>query len=70
MSSSIKSICSASGVSAFLGIIEPAMFGVTLKLRYTFYGAMIGSAFYSFKIYFWNYLYSWFKRFFAEISKI
>lgn len=40
----IKSICSASGVSAFLGITEPAMFGVTLKLRYPFYGAMIGSA--------------------------
>ncbi|MCD7949784.1 MAG: sucrose-specific PTS transporter subunit IIBC [Erysipelotrichaceae bacterium] len=40
----IKSICSASGISAFLGITEPAMFGVTLKLRYPFYGAMIGSA--------------------------
>lgn len=40
----MKSICSASGVSAFLGITEPAMFGVTLKLRYPFYGAMIGSA--------------------------
>lgn len=40
----LKSICSASGVSAFLGITEPAMFGVTLKLRYPFYGAMIGSA--------------------------
>lgn len=40
----IKSICSAAGVSAFLGITEPAMFGVTLKLRYPFYGAMIGSA--------------------------
>lgn len=40
----IKSVCSASGISAFLGITEPAMFGVTLKLRYPFYGAMIGSA--------------------------
>lgn len=40
----LKSICSASGVSALLGITEPAMFGVTLKLRYPFYAAMIGSA--------------------------
>lgn len=40
----LKSICSAAGVSAMLGITEPAMFGVTLKLRYPFYGAMIGSA--------------------------
>lgn len=40
----MKSICTASGVSAFLGITEPAMFGVTLKLRYPFYAAMIGSA--------------------------
>ena len=30
----MKSICSASGVSALLGITEPAMFGVTLKLKY------------------------------------
>lgn len=30
----LKSICSASGVSALLGITEPAMFGVTLKLKY------------------------------------
>lgn len=40
----LKSICSASGISALLGITEPAMFGVTLKLRYPFYAAMIGSA--------------------------
>lgn len=40
----MKSICTASGVSAFLGITEPAMFGVTLKLRTPFYAAMIGSA--------------------------
>lgn len=40
----LKSICSASGVSALLGITEPAMFGVTLKLKYPFYAAMIGSA--------------------------
>lgn len=40
----LKSICSASGVSALLGITEPAMFGVTLKLKYPFIAAMIGSA--------------------------
>lgn len=40
----IKSICSASGISALLGITEPAMFGVTLKLKYPFYAAMAGSA--------------------------
>ena len=41
----LKSICSASGISALLGITEPAMFGVTLKLKYPFIAAMIGSAF-------------------------
>ncbi len=40
----MKSLCSAAGVSALLGITEPAMFGVTLKLRYPFYAAIIGSA--------------------------
>ena len=40
----MKSICSASGISARLGITEPAMFGVTLKLKYPFYAAMAGSA--------------------------
>lgn len=40
----LKSICSASGISALLGITEPAMFGVTLKLKYPFVAAMIGSA--------------------------
>lgn len=40
----MKSLASASGVSALLGITEPAIFGVNLKLRYPFYGAMIGSA--------------------------
>ena len=40
----MKSICSASGISALLGITEPAMFGVTLKLKYPFYAAMAGSA--------------------------
>ncbi len=40
----IKSLCSASGISALLGITEPAMFGVNLRLKYPFIGAMVGSA--------------------------
>lgn len=40
----MKSIASASGVSALLGITEPAVFGVNLKLKYPFIGALIGSA--------------------------
>ncbi|TDL31269.1 PTS maltose transporter subunit IIBC [Jeotgalibacillus sp. S-D1] len=40
----MKSLASASGISAMLGITEPAMFGVNLKLRYPFYAALIGSA--------------------------
>ncbi|MBF0714768.1 sucrose-specific PTS transporter subunit IIBC [Gemelliphila palaticanis] len=40
----IKSLASASGISAMLGITEPAMFGVNLRLKYPFYGAIIGSA--------------------------
>lgn len=39
-----KSLCSASGISALLGITEPAMFGVNLKLKYPFIGAICGSA--------------------------
>lgn len=39
----LKSLCSASGISALLGITEPAMFGVNLKLKYPFYAAIIGS---------------------------
>ena len=33
-----------SGISALLGITEPAVFGVNLKLKYPFVGALIGSA--------------------------
>lgn len=40
----MKSLCTASGISALLGITEPAMFGVTLKLKYPFIAAIIGSA--------------------------
>lgn len=39
----LKSIGSASGISALLGITEPAMFGVNLKLKYPFIGAIIGA---------------------------
>ncbi|MBT2722176.1 MULTISPECIES: sucrose-specific PTS transporter subunit IIBC [unclassified Bacillus (in: firmicutes)] len=39
----MKSVASASGISALLGITEPAMFGVNLKLKYPFIGAIIGS---------------------------
>ncbi|WP_160725185.1 sucrose-specific PTS transporter subunit IIBC [Bacillus sp. USDA818B3_A] len=39
----LKSLASASGISALLGITEPAMFGVNLKLKYPFIGAIIGS---------------------------
>ena len=38
-----RSLCSASGISALLGITEPAMFGVNLKLKYPFIGAICGS---------------------------
>ncbi|MBN2910723.1 PTS sucrose transporter subunit IIBC [Polycladomyces sp. WAk] len=40
----MKSIASASGISALLGITEPAMFGINLKLRYPFIAAINGSA--------------------------
>ncbi|PEP58797.1 sucrose-specific PTS transporter subunit IIBC [Bacillus pseudomycoides] len=38
----VKGVASAAGISALLGITEPAMFGVNLKLRYPFIGAIIG----------------------------
>ncbi|MEH7548644.1 MULTISPECIES: sucrose-specific PTS transporter subunit IIBC [Bacillaceae] len=40
----LKSLASASGISALLGITEPAMFGINLKLKYPFIGAIIGSS--------------------------
>jgi len=40
----LKGVASASGISAVLGITEPAMFGVNLRLRYPFYAALIGTA--------------------------
>ena len=39
----IRGLAIPSGVSALLGITEPAMFGVNLRYRYPFYAAMIGS---------------------------
>lgn len=42
-SEKIKSLATASSISAYLGITEPAMFGVNLKLRYPFFAAMLGS---------------------------
>lgn len=40
----MKSVAVSSGISALLGITEPAMFGVNLKMKYPFYAAMAGSA--------------------------
>ncbi|MEK5039056.1 sucrose-specific PTS transporter subunit IIBC [Sporosarcina sp. FSL K6-3457] len=40
----LKGTASAAGISALLGITEPAMFGVNLRLRYPFIGAIIGAA--------------------------
>ncbi len=39
-----KGIAMPSGVTALLGITEPAMFGVNLKYRYPFIAAVIGAA--------------------------
>ncbi|MCG3729752.1 sucrose-specific PTS transporter subunit IIBC [Vibrio cincinnatiensis] len=40
----MKGIAIPSGITALLGITEPAMFGVNLKLRYPFIAAICGSA--------------------------
>lgn len=40
----LKGVASAAGISSLLGITEPAMFGVNLKLRYPFIAAIIGAA--------------------------
>lgn len=39
----VRGIAVPSGVSALLGITEPAMFGVNLRFRYPFIAAMIGA---------------------------
>lgn len=40
----LKGLAGTSGVSAWLGITEPAMFGVNLRYRFPFYSAIIGTA--------------------------
>ncbi|WP_339229900.1 PTS system trehalose-specific EIIBC component [Oceanobacillus sp. FSL K6-2867] len=40
----LKGLAGTSGISAWLGITEPAMFGVNLQYKYPFYAAIIGSA--------------------------
>lgn len=40
----VKAISIPSAFSAWLGVTEPAMFGVNLKYMFPFYGALIGSA--------------------------
>lgn len=40
----MKSLAMSSTLSAWLGVTEPAMFGVNLKFKYAFYAAVIGSA--------------------------
>ncbi|HGS4528136.1 sucrose-specific PTS transporter subunit IIBC [Vibrio cholerae] len=40
----LKGVAIPSGVTALLGITEPAMFGVNLKLRYPFIAAICGAA--------------------------
>lgn len=40
----VKSMSLSSAISAWLGVTEPAMFGVNLKYKYAFYAALIGSA--------------------------
>ncbi|WP_100333773.1 PTS system trehalose-specific EIIBC component [Bacillus alkalisoli] len=40
----LKGLALTSSISAWLGITEPAMFGVNLRYRYPFIAAMIGSA--------------------------
>ncbi len=40
----IKSMSLSASLSAWLGVTEPAMFGINLKYKYAFYAAVIGSA--------------------------
>ncbi|MEO2203065.1 beta-glucoside-specific PTS transporter subunit IIABC [Paenibacillus pabuli] len=40
----MKSIALSSGISALLGITEPALYGVTLKLKKPFYASIVGGA--------------------------
>ncbi|WP_440119562.1 beta-glucoside-specific PTS transporter subunit IIABC [Paenibacillus sp. QZ-Y1] len=40
----MKSLALSSGISAFLGITEPALYGVSLKLKKPFYASLVGGA--------------------------
>ena len=40
----LKGLAGTSGISAWLGITEPAMFGVNLQYKYPFYAAITGAA--------------------------
>src|SRR5699024_36984 len=40
----LKGLAGTSGISAWLGVTEPAMFGVNLQYRYPFYAAIFGTA--------------------------
>ena len=40
----LKQVASSAGITALLGITEPAMFGVTMKLKRPLYAVMIGGA--------------------------
>jgi PTS system trehalose-specific IIC component len=40
----LKGLSLTSAISAYLGITEPAMFGVNLRFRFAFFAAIIGSA--------------------------
>lgn len=40
----LKGLAGTSGISAWLGITEPAMFGVNLRYRFAFFSAIIGTA--------------------------
>lgn len=40
----LKGLAGTSGISAWLGITEPALFGVNLRFKYPFFAAIIGSA--------------------------
>ncbi|MGL4977432.1 MAG: PTS system trehalose-specific EIIBC component [Cetobacterium sp.] len=42
--SKLKSMSMSAGISAWLGVTEPALFGVNLRFKYAFYAAIIGSA--------------------------
>ena len=40
----LRQVASSAGITALLGVTEPAMFGVTLRLKKPLYAVMIGGA--------------------------